>query len=159
MNLLFTRSNKLGSRLICAVSGETVSHVAVLFYGEIVAHMSFTGFKLEMLDDFLKSHTVVLRAVVSGKTDVDAAKGVAKFRAAGHGRYDYPAILAFGLLLLWRRSTRDSRPITRNPWQSKRLYMCTEFAAELMGIEDGGVLTPHTLYEKVLQCTSATPST
>lgn len=137
MNILFTRRNKIGSRIIRWVTGEEVSHVAIDF-GDFVAGMGFTGLTIEPTKYFYSIHEVVATREFDGNLQ-DVIATLDNHYPKG---YDYPALIWLGLALLCQRFFGFPKTITRNPWQKKHLDFCTEFASRILGRNDGPIMTP-----------------
>ena len=138
-NIHFTRSSKLGSHLIRAVTGETVSH-CVIEKGGMVLHSTFLGLKLVLLRVFLKENSIVY--TLSGvKSPTGIAYLLDKYWEA---RYDYRAFLALGLRLLSPKlaSKVDIRGLTGS-------FLCTEFVSVALGEGEDSEITPYKLYLKL----------
>lgn len=157
MYLLFTSSNKIGSRLIRLATGEAVSHAAVLMPDGSVAHMAFTGLKQQSISAFLKENNIVARVAVNTDPSVAVARLVA-FRQQHSRLYDYSALLYLGIMLLYHRLTGiPHHLIYRNRWQKKSMDMCTEFACWMLGREVNSVITPGQLLKELRESETYEP--
>ena len=149
MYVVFTASNKIGSRIIRFVTGESVSHVAVLMPDDSVAHMAFTGLTQQSIVEFLAHNQAIARVAV----DIDPSIAVARllaFRQQHSHLYDYSALLYLGIMLLYHRLTGvPHHPIYRNRWQKKSMDTCTEFACWMLGREVNSVITPGQLLKEL----------
>lgn len=149
MRIVFTRSNKIGSRIIRAVTGESVSHVAVLMPDNSVAHMAFTGLTQQSATSFIREHEIVAHVEVATDPTIAVARLVA-FRQQHSRLYDYTALLYLGVMLLYHRLTGvPHHPIYRNRWQKKSMDLCTEFACWMLGREVNSVITPGQLLKEL----------
>lgn len=157
MYVVFTASNKIGSKIIRFVTGESVSHVAVLMPDSSVAHMAFTGLKQQSITAFLKDNKIVARVAVETDPSIAVARLLA-FREQHSRLYDYSALLYLGIMLLYHRLTGvPHHPIYRNRWQKKRLDMCTEFACWMLDREVNSVITPGKLLKELRESETYEP--
>ena len=141
MQILFTRSSSILSRIICKMTGEPVSHCAVSG-GDYVMHSNLYGVHIEPLAKFLGSTTIVF----SIDLPADPDKMIRLIRSEEHKPYDYGGLLYCGLRLLF--------PILpkKNLWQTTGMYMCTEWVQEALGTEKiDSMITPYQLYLQLLQ--------
>lgn len=147
--ILFTKSKRIGSRLICWVTDEPVSHVAVMPVDGVVAHMSFSGYKLELLEEFKETHDLVYYNAVEFDR-YEALAIISKLRKKGLRFYDYPAILYLGTIKLVNKLLGTNFPINRNKLQTRGFMMCTEFATQLLQGSENSVITPYELYKELM---------
>jgi len=141
MKVLFTTSNKIGSRVIRKVTGEPVSHCALQFEcGDyrLVIHAGLHGVEIIPLAWFLQTNQLLYE--ISIKEDeprlIDLDVYVKK-------SYDFMAILWLGFCFLI-----NCRP-SRNNWAVKKAHMCTELVTEILYGEADSVITPYGLYLKL----------
>jgi hypothetical protein len=147
--LLFTRNGKIGSRVIRWVADEDVSHVAIRI-ADTVFEARFSGVALSTFSEFITHHDIVHTVYID--CDLDTARNrLLRHMATKRGYYDYPAFIMLGLLLIWKRLTKSSAPIARNPWQKPWMDMCTELATYMLGMPTNGTLTPGQLYQVVIE--------
>lgn len=135
-NIHFTKSNKIGSRIIRKVTGEDVSH-CVLEKNGIVLHSTFTGVEIVPLRVFKEENTI-LYTISGTKTDVKFAEVIDKYWGA---KYDFFALLGLGIRLLWPRLMPK-----RNLWQVSGMFLCTEFVTSVLGGRENSEITPYKLY-------------
>jgi len=60
IEVLFTRSDLPGSRWIREITGESVSHCAILYYNKVI-HSSYWGVERLNYTDFIKHNVIVYR--------------------------------------------------------------------------------------------------
>lgn len=131
--VLFTRSRLLGSRLIRAVTGEPISHCAMLDTDTwIVTHSTLSGIRKDTLAKFkLVNEIRYIVPVYPSRSPNPSA------------HYDYGAFLYLGLKLIL--SKVGIRLPKKNLWQSTGMYICTEFISGQV-LEKELQLTPMGLY-------------
>lgn len=165
MRLLWTRSPKIGSRLIRWGLGEKASHFAVVFddrpggYG-LVFHSKFTGVGLEWWGHFQKHNEVVYQITPDTTLESEEALYQEILSRYYGSRYDTKALLYWA----WRTILKKlfGWPIPpRNAWGDEGAYLCTELAealtrspfmpAELKAVtvSDYGMVTPQNLYNRM----------
>lgn len=151
MRVIFTRSNKIGSRIIRLVTGEPVSHVAIGFTStmDMVAGMTFSGLTIESSEKFLAAHEIYAAYTVDAPTLIVWDRIKSQIPRG----YDFPGMIWLGLAILCRRAFGFK--IKRNPWNKKDLSFCTEFADMVLGTEDGAIVTPGELLAKLEQADNA----
>jgi hypothetical protein len=143
MIILFTKSDKIGSRIIRWFTGEGVSHCAVMMSSEVVLHSTGSGTHLISHARFIQNYNVVYTVWHPAELDHGAA-----LATIGTG-YDFFAIIWLGLKLFLRKML--FRPIERkNNWEQRRVFMCTELVSTLVFGEEDSTITPEALYLKLL---------
>lgn len=145
LQLYFTKSNKIGSKIIRWVTGEPCSHVAIQINDYFVAHMTLGGFRIEHIEQFSEHLTIVSRIALDYPHEI-LMQQLGAYRSPG---YDFKAILWLGCALLMRRLTGYRFNIKRNPWQDPHRFDCTEFATWLLDKRSDSVITPWGLYIKL----------
>jgi hypothetical protein len=138
VKILFTRSNKIASRLIRLVTGEPVSHCAIEI-GTLVIHSNFLGVVSEDKEDFLAS--VDVGGAVELPDDYQKM-----FEVACRGfnkKYDFGA-----MLYLAARALCPWLP-KKNLWQCSGMYLCTEWVTHVIDGEEDSMITPFRLYERL----------
>lgn len=141
VKILFTRSNSLGSRFIRRITGEEVSHCAIVING-MVFHSTFSGITLEFLESFLDRNTVVyalLETTTEGQ--VDNILNLVRQDSA----YDFGAFFYLGLRALFPKLLPK-----QNLWQTTGMFLCTELITMLTDMEENSILTPGQLYGQLL---------
>lgn len=138
MQILFTRNDRWGSKLIRAVTGETVSHVAIRI-SRFVIHSRLIdgGVTIDFYREFMRNNTVVY--TIPWEISI---KQIDRDRYAGKS-YDFGAFLYLGLRKLFPFLPKA------NLWQSTGMYMCTEFVTDVLGGTEDSLVTPGQLYEKL----------
>lgn len=136
--ILFTRNDKCGSRLIRKVTGEDVSHVA-LRIGAFVIHSKLVngGVTIDLYSQFNRDNEIPYRLPwVLSSRNLDRKNYAGRY-------YDVGAILYLGLrrLLPWLPKV--------NLWQSTGMYMCTEFVTDVIDGSEDSMITPYQLYIKL----------
>jgi len=141
--ILFTRSPKIGSKLIQAVTGEPVSHCAIYVpcFGT-VWHSTVPCIINVPYDDFIATHDVVYT--------VDADIGwdqISEMNKLFGRPYDMVSLLLVGLRLL---ATRFKIPFPKIDLRSlSGMYLCTEFVSDIMLSDIDSYITPYKLYLKL----------
>jgi hypothetical protein len=143
MNIIFTRSNNLISKLICAITKEPFSHVAISPFPECVLHSTFTGVNFISMGRFLAAHSTVIPV----RVDIPYEAILPIVHKNGKALYDFKALLFVGAMLLLRRWFPKLVP-KQNLWQTSGMYMCTEFVTLILGEVDS-MITPYQLYVKL----------
>lgn len=138
MQILFTRSNSLLSRIIRGVTGEQVSHCA-LQAGGFVVHCNLLGLHIEEARSFKQKSTVVYTI---GIVD-DYTRLFLLFATYRHSQYDFGALFYLGLRYLcpWLPKV--------NLWQTTGMFLCTEWISKYLRGEEYSMLTPSQLYTEL----------
>lgn len=138
MEILFTRNSMPLSRLIRYVTGEPVSHCALLWDGLVVTHMTLEGFRVTAYGSFADGQEIIYRVPVE-QTMLTGDF----FKKYGRARYDYGALLYLGL-----RAVLPFLP-KANLWQTTGMFLCTEFVTQSLYGEEDSLITPYKLYERI----------
>lgn len=149
MKLLFCYSEKIGSRLIRWALREPVSHVAFQFSSGLIVHSTFSGVGLAWNLDFHETHATPFyldAAVENVESELELMNRMLDMYMGRH--YDYRAFLYFGWRAMLFRLFRIPLP-SRNKWNDKRRYLCTELAALFLGKEPDPMISPYQLYNKL----------
>lgn len=139
IHLVFSRNNKIGSRLIAWASryeglnlDQYPSHVAMLFGELIVVESTLTtGIRIIPYSHWLKNNEELYKFELDlGSSRAREVLPIA-FKNWGK-KYDWCGLLFFawrylGLMFL------DKPLPAKNRWESKSKYFCTEYAASLTG--------------------------
>lgn len=136
IELLFTASNAIGSRIIRGVTKEPVSHVAIHIIGTGVMHSTLLqGVVMENYDEFVSNKTTVI------SHPVKITNPFAFTHLIGHW-YDLLGLLYLGI--------RYFIPILpkKNLWQVTGMFMCTEFATKVLLGKENSMITPYQLLLK-----------
>ena len=137
MQILFTKSDTLLSKLIRKITREDVSHCA-LYQDGIVIHYNLLGLQLELYSSFVSRAQVVHTVDLPGQT-VSLDTIVANKQAG----YDYGALLYVGLRYLFPFLPK------KNLWQCSGMYLCTEWVSHIIDREEDSMITPYGLYLKL----------
>jgi hypothetical protein len=137
--VVFTYSNLVGSKLIRAVTGEPVSHCAIILTNGNVVHSTINGSVITNLSDFSKSNTIVLDVPIPANLPITVD-------FARNRRYDWGAFLYLGLRLALRKV--GIRLPKKNLWQTSGMYLCTELVSQAV-LNAETELTPMGLYYKL----------
>lgn len=147
MNILWTRSNLPLSKLICKVTNEPVSHVALSYHG-IIIHADFLGVRFSEESSFRSSHEVVFEMKIEGENNETKILELLK---KYHGRrYDFGALLFLGFSLLLRHYCKIPLPKS-NLWQSSGMFICTEWVSRFVGEKADSMITPYGLFLRLRQ--------
>ena len=142
MQIIFTKSNKIGSKLIRWGLDEPVSHVAIR-YDDYVVHSRGGGVEVQKLSEFLKHSEVVYSTKV--------AKNVPRlFRLllnTNKSRYDFGALLYLTVRTLCGK-IGISLP-KKNLWQTSGMFLCTEWVTSYLEGKEDSMITPYNLYKKL----------
>lgn len=135
MQVLFTRSNSILSRMIRHVTGEPVSHCAISCGGWIV-HANLLGVHVELPQTFTKHSEVVY----SIELPYDQDKLMVTLSKYDQRPYDFGALLYLGLRFLL-----PFLPV-KNLWQTTGMFLCTEWVTEFLFGGEDHTITPYHLY-------------
>ncbi len=144
VKVLLTKTNKVASKVIMAVTKENCSHIALEFGNiGIVCHSNASGVHIVWAKNFRKKNIIVEEIIVIerevyNKDKMD--KAMAKFESKG---YDYWAFVAVGINSL--TGGLFSRLFPKTFVGISDAYICTEFVAEFFGIKCAFPTTPRQL--------------
>lgn len=144
---LFSARPLWGSRLISWGTSHLTStrpvpsHVAVLVQGRWVHESTLDkGVSVMSYDRWKQQHTELYRIPCEQKTrEYSEIKKV--FRGLAHKKYDRLGLLYLALWVAFTKVFGGSLP-SRNRWQDKDRYFCSEAAGALTGIPRSSMLTP-----------------
>lgn len=149
ISLMFTRSNKIGSKLIrWGYMGET-SHFAIGFDDKIVFHSHFGGPRVDWHHEFISKNELVYSIYLDLALELEEKiysliRSKQKFSG-----YDYGALFYAALSTLLSRLFMSGR-FDRNLWASSRRALCLEMAEYLEPItgkiQDLDTMFPDELY-------------
>ena len=140
MRVHFVRSNKIGSRLIRAITGESVSHVGLEFDSVgVVIHATPQGVDVDSIEHFRRDHEVVISLKYTGNINTKVWEQMA-LRVEGTG-YDFLYLLLLGTKLLIQKTFGlIVPPLAR--YMARNKYICTEFVEYSLGVRGQEELTP-----------------
>ena len=142
MQILFVRSDKIGSKFIRWGFDEPASHVAISFNSGRVFHSYGVGIMEQ--DAFMFAHTYTAAGTITLQADSDDDLEE-KFRALLQPKslYDYPALLYFGWRVFLFKFFGQKMPKI-NRWNQAEKFLCTEVSYILCTVlaEKGVVLLP-----------------
>lgn len=149
MQILFVRSNKIGSRLIRWMTGEPCSHVAMRIGDNLVIHSKFSGVDIDLWSTFIKEYKLVhvLEPLESAVSEQEVIERLSLDLEGA--QYDYMGILYFGIHLLFKKMGISIGK--KNAWAKTSNYMCTELVGELVDEKDNSLLTPEELKDKLIK--------
>lgn len=150
ISILFTTSEKPMAKLIRWATGEDCSHVAIL-WDETVVHSNWKGVHSEHTSEFLKENRVVHTIPVSEDSQEDVDRFLRVLSQPNRSPYDFGALLFCGIMLFSRKALGLTKWPKQNLWQSSGMYLCTEFVTEYLYGESDALITPHKLYERILE--------
>lgn len=142
IEVLFTKSELIGSKMIRDITKEDVSHCAIR-YRNMVLHSSYWGVKLLSYEDFKKHNTIVH----SVELPLSAWVFVDIWHKYKNKPYDYGAFFFLGLRYLCVKLHIPSPRV--NLWQSSGSYLCSEFVSSAILGEQDSLITPYQLYLKL----------
>ena len=142
VTILFTKKDKWGSKLIRKVTGEPVSHCAIL-KGLKVIHSSWEkgGVTQESFFDFGGENQIVYHVDIPIKNHEEFIKLLDK---TYNKPYDILGFIYLGLRLLF-----PSVAPKANLWQITGMFLCTEFVTYLLDKKEDSQITPYKLYLKL----------
>ena len=144
MQLLFTKSDRVGSKIIRWGLDEPVSHVGVCHDG-IVLHSEMKGVDLDTEDTFLKNRTIIY---IVELPELDIKDFLRVANAYENASYDFLALLSFGFYALRRKWFSTPFP-KKNMLSTKGNFLCTEVASMLLWNTENAILTPYQLYKQI----------
>ena len=135
MQILFTTSNSILSRLIRWSTGEPVSHCAISCGGWVI-HSNLFGVHVELPQTF-SSHSQIIYSVDVPYSQDKLMTTLSKYDQAG---YDFGALLYLGLQAILPFLPR------KNLWQTTGMFLCTEWITEVLYGGEDHMITPYELY-------------
>jgi len=149
MEILFTRGESVFSKLICDITQESVSHVAIRT-GSLVIHSNLRGVNIESFKSF-SENCVIVKRLINPEIRYNDEFEVLINRASKreHSMYDIGAILFIGLSLLLRRFFKMKLPKS-NLWNTTGMFICTELVTDIIDEKADSMITPYGLYEKMV---------
>lgn len=158
MKILFTTNDMFASKAIRSITDEPMSHTALEFPSlGVVIHSNTKGVHIESSSTFRKNNRVVIGLSCKDMCNdqarfVEAKKLLEEYEFNG---YDYGAFFYLGIHCIIRAVGRKlgyqyALP-PKNLWQHNGLFLCTEWVAKYIGMEDNGMLTAYGLYCKLLK--------
>jgi hypothetical protein len=144
IEIAFTRSNLIMSRVIRGVTGEDVSHCAIIVDNLWVIHSNFKGVNAEYIGDFTEVNTIVDRIPYNGNRE----RILDMLEDYHSSSYDFWAMIYSGLLLILHRCVPRFIP-KQNLWQTSGMFICTEFLSKVIFNQEDSLITPGQLREKL----------
>lgn len=147
MKILFIRGHSSFSNLICSVTQEDISHVALcitLEGSEFVIHSDLRGLHIETLEAFSKRCEVVYTLEKQSSPE-DTKQALKVLSEHEWSYYDLGAIAFLGLCLTVRRYLRIPLPKS-NLWQTTGMFMCVEWLSYYIDLKEESMCTPKRLY-------------
>jgi hypothetical protein len=146
MQILFTRSNKIGSKIIRWGLGEPVSHAAIR-YDDYVVHSYMHGVTMTHISEFLKHSEVVYTVTIPN----NVPRLFRLFLRTSTASYDIGALLYLTLHFGLRKMGIPSPK--KNLWQTSGMYLCTEWVSSYLDGEEDSMITPYALYLRLTENT------
>jgi hypothetical protein len=134
VQILFTRSNLIGSRLIRYVLKEPVSHVAIRFPKGNILDSTAQGKRVSSYKDFTRRNEIVFSLTLELTSKQLVSICWSKWN------YDWGAFLYLGV-----RALLPFLP-KKNLWQTTGMYLCSELVANIVKGTELSHLTPYQLY-------------
>lgn len=147
MKVLFIKGNSTFSKTICAVTGEDVSHVAIMITLEghdFVVHSNLLGVHIETYESF-KKHSQIVYSLDKEQDSQDINKLLKLLEEYEWSFYDFGAIMFLGFSMLLRRYCKIPLPKS-NLWQSTGMFMCVEWLSWFIDLKEESMCTPKRLY-------------
>jgi len=140
MQVLFCHApKKFVSRLISRITGEDVTHVALL-YKNWVVHANQRGLNVETFEAFGRVSSVV-RSIEIKDDEARLFNFLAKYEHAG---YDIGALLYFGVYYLL--AAVGLPRAAWNLWNSRGRFTCVEWASMFVLGRELSLMTPGEFY-------------
>ena len=139
VHVMFTKSILPTSWLIRKVTGEDVSHCA-LFIDNKVVHSTFTGVKIESLEDFLRFNNIEYAVEIEDLT-INLSQIEENYLGKRYDFYAFFLLFCRYLLPKWVKKL-DLRQVTGT-------YLCTELISDIVFGEEK-LITPYKLYLKLI---------
>ncbi len=144
MEILFTKSDLVLSRMIRHISEEPVSHCAIA-HDWWVAHSSVFGVEIMPREEFEKKYTIVYSVP---RNDISEERVVEVLSKTSKSMYDYGCLLYLGVR--WTAKKYLGIPLPKvNLWASSGMYMCTEWLTAIDSKKEDSMITPYKLYLKM----------
>ena len=141
MQILFTRSNTILSKTICAITKEPVSHCA-LKVGPFVIHSNLLGVRIVPYNVFASSHEIVYNI-----NKIELNESIKTVLKECYGKpYDIGALIYLGLRFLFPQLMPK-----QNLWQTTGMFLCTEFITKMIDMKEDSLITPYKLYLKLTE--------
>jgi len=144
IEVLFTKSELIGSKMIRKITNEEISHCAILYFDKVI-HSSYYGVKRVSYSEFAAHNEIVYRVEVpiAPKTIIET------YEKLKNKPYDYGALLFLGIRYLAIKC--GIKMSYRNLWQDSGCFICSEFVSRAIIGEADSMITPYQLYEKLIQ--------
>lgn len=136
MQILFTKSDYILSKVIRYLTGEPISHCAILYKNWIV-QSNLLGVRAIALDEFEKHSEIIYKVEVES----DAEHLLYLLAGYGRARYDLGGLLYLGLRAIFPFLPKA------NLWQSTGMFLCTELVTQFISGSEQSDLTPMQLYK------------
>jgi hypothetical protein len=149
ISVIWTKSDLIGSRLICWCTNTPSSHFAIVLDSRLVFQSTLSkGVHLSWLHNFLYINTIVHRIDLKA-TPVQEEAIYQRMIDLEDRPYDYPALIYMGYRYLLYKVMRTPLPV-KNRLGSPRADICIELAKvlEVIGVRMPSLdtATPESLY-------------
>lgn len=142
LRVVYTAGDTPLGKLIRAVTGEPVSHVAIEA-GHFIVHSSLLGVHVDLRQTFYEKQKLIYSIELPADRDVESIYNSAA--RSQHKVYDYPSLIWLGLRYLLHVKLRLPFP-KANLWQITGMYTCTEFVSHLLSGKEDSLTTPYQHY-------------
>jgi hypothetical protein len=144
MEILFTKSDLILSKMIRHISEEPVSHCAIA-HDWWVAHSSVFGVEIMTREEFESRYTIVYSVP---RPDIPEQTVLQILTKTNRSMYDYGCLLYLGVR--WTMKKYFKIPLPKvNLWASSGMYMCTEWLTAIDRQGEDSMITPYKLYLKM----------
>lgn len=151
ITLLFTKSGKIGSRIIRWGYGGKTSHFAIGLDNRISFESTFGGTKVDWLESFYERaepvYFILLDFLTLEEEELIYRELIQTKRDKG---YDYLGLLYLSLKAIFYKIIGKTMVTGSNPWADANRYLCVEIAACLyvigLKIENLSSILPDDLY-------------
>lgn len=150
---LFSKQDKIGSRLISWASGKLLphinpvpSHIAVLINNKFVFESTLDkGVHISFYNKWREKNNLLYLLNDTKQYDMSQIKGI--YKPMIGKKYDYTGIMYFSIRFLLKFMFNYTIP-SLNKWQNKNRYFCCEAVGELLEIPYE-MRTPAKMYEEL----------
>jgi len=165
ISYLFSRNEKIGSKLIAGASGLLVkdlekvpSHVAILLEFEgvsesfVIESVLEAGVRIIPFSVWLEKNELCYRISCGKERTLDEIFKVVN--SIWGKKYDWRGILFFSLCFIKHLLFKTPFP-KENAWQRDDYYFCSEAAGKISGYEKTGMATPAKMCSDFLKMSSS----
>lgn len=140
IQVLFTTSDKIVSKIIRNLTREDMSHV-VIRVGNSIIQSSLWGVEIIEYSKFASSNTIIQSLDIN----LDPVIVLDNFTQHQYHWYDWLGLLYLGLRFICLRFFKVKLP-KANLWQITGMFTCTELITEILEGEENSEITPYNLF-------------